>query len=93
MPNVKSAAKRMRQNVRRRQANREQRSAMRTLDKKLQKSIKEGQLEQAREQLPAAVSAIQRGAKKRLIHKNTAARRASRLSRALNRLEQTKSSS
>jgi len=87
MPNIQSAAKRMRQNVKRRERNRTQRAEMRTMTKKAEREIDAGQLDGARTQLPATLSSIGKTAQKGLIHKNKAARLASRLTRRLNALE------
>lgn len=78
MPNHKSAWKRMRQNESRRSINRAHRSYLR-------KTIKsymalEG-AEAAAQQHPNLMSVIDKAAKKRILHKRTAARIKSRLSK------------
>jgi small subunit ribosomal protein S20 len=47
----------------------------------------EGHLEEAREAVHVAVSALDKAAEKGIIHKNNAARRKSRLMRRLNQIE------
>ena len=47
----------------------------------------EGRLEEAREAVRIAVSALDKAAKKGIIHKNNADRRKSRLMRRFNRVE------
>ncbi|MCE5230108.1 30S ribosomal protein S20 [bacterium] len=88
MPNVKSAAKRLRQNTKARIRNRDKRSALRTAIKKLRASIAEGNVEQAKAQLPLTISVIDHNARVGIIHKNQAARNASRLTLAVNAMGQ-----
>ena len=87
MPNIKSAAKRMRQNARRRAQNRDQRAELRTGIKKLVRLVGENEVQTATEQLPLTLSLIGKSAQKGLIHKNKAARQASRLTRKINALK------
>jgi small subunit ribosomal protein S20 len=49
--------------------------------------IDQGRLEEAREAVQVAVSALDKAAAKGIIHKNNAARRKSRLMRQLNQIE------
>lgn len=85
MPNIKSAAKRMRQNAKHRQANRAKRAAFRTAIKKTRSQIAETTASaEMTEQLSRTFSVIGKAARKGLIHKNKAARLASRLSRQAN---------
>jgi small subunit ribosomal protein S20 len=49
--------------------------------------IDKGRLEEAREAVRVAVSALDKAAKKGIIHKNNAARRKSRLVQQLNQIE------
>lgn len=93
MPNIKSAVKRMRQNAKRRATNRSQRSAFRTEVKKARLVLAEGNVEAVATQLPLTLSSLDKSANKGLIHKNKAARHASRLMRQANALSQEKSSS
>lgn len=59
----------------------------RTAVKKARLLIEAGKLEEAREAVRAAISALDRAAEKGVIHKNNAARRKSRLMQRLNQLE------
>lgn len=77
MPNIKSAEKRLRQNVKRRLRNMAVKSAMKTA---IKKAISAKGADAA---LKEAISAIDRAAAKGVIHKNTAARKKSRLVKQL----------
>ena len=84
MPNIKSAAKQMRQSAKRRLRNRTKRSALRTSVKCLDALIAAGDAPAAQAQLPATLSIIGKSAQKGLIHQNKAARNVSRLTRKVN---------
>ena len=84
MPNMKSAEKRMRQNVIRRDKNRRRRSEMRTEIKKFRQLLSEQKTDEARQLLKAVYAVIDRSAQKGVIHSNTAARYKSRLTKRLN---------
>jgi len=71
--------KRVRQNEKRRAANRIYRSSSRTHIKKARRLIEAGDLEQAEVQVASAISALDKAAHKGIILKNNAARRKSRL--------------
>lgn len=88
MPIIKSAKKRMRQNVKRRARNFPVRSELKTMFKKELKLIKDGDVEGAVKLMPKVVSIIDTAVKKKIIHGNNADRKKSRLSRALNALQQ-----
>ena len=79
MASHKSAEKRARQTERRTAANDARRSRMRGSIKKVEQAIKSGDKQAAVAALRAAQPEIQRGATKRVIAKNAAARRVSRL--------------
>jgi len=51
----------------------------------VRKLLAEGRIEEAREVLPLAMSALDKAAEKGIIHKNNAARRKSRLMRLFNK--------
>ena len=87
MPNIQSATKRMRQNEKRRAANRSARSALRTSIKKVEQSVVAGDVKQAEQSLGQALKMIGKSAKKGLIHDNTASRHASRLTKKINALQ------
>ncbi|MCZ6485147.1 MAG: 30S ribosomal protein S20 [Acidobacteria bacterium] len=84
MPNVKSAEKRVRQNVTRRDLNRRRRSQMRTEIKRFRQLLSEKKIDDARGLLREVHSVIDRSAQKGIIHSNTAARYKSRLTKYLN---------
>ncbi|MBS0518245.1 MAG: 30S ribosomal protein S20 [Proteobacteria bacterium] len=79
MANHKSAEKRARQTKRRTVVNSSRRSRVRTSLKSVEEAIKTGDKKAAAEALRAAQPEIQRGAAARVIAKNAAARRVSRL--------------
>ena len=83
MPQHKSAAKRVRQNARRRLRNRYHRSQMRTMMKRLLETEDPGQ---AQALLRQAKAYLDRLATKRIIHKNKAANYKSELERHVNAL-------
>lgn len=87
MPNIKSAAKRMRQNEKRRLRNRWFRGRARTFIKKARKAMDAGDLDAAREYVHMAVKALDKAAEKGILHKNNVARRKSRLFKRLHALE------
>ena len=88
MPVIKSAKKRMRQNIKRRKRNFPLRSELKTVVKKMLQYIKDGKAEDAAKYMPRAFSIIDTACKKNIIHKNNAARKKSRIARGLNDLIQ-----
>jgi small subunit ribosomal protein S20 len=86
MANHKSAEKRMRQNERRNEVNRRNRSSLRTQIKALRGAIAAGDQEQARAALNAAVSLIDKSIQKGVLHRNAAARYKSRLTVRVNEM-------
>lgn len=84
MANTKSAQKRMRQALKRRDRNRAHRSAMRTAIKNLRAAVAEGDNAKATELLPGTVAMVDSKVKHGIIHRNAAARTKSRLTRAVN---------
>lgn len=76
----KSALKAHRQNVVRRERNRQMRSKLRTGLKAIRKALDDGDVEGAKAQLSAAQSLVDSMATKGIIHRNTASRYKSRLS-------------
>jgi small subunit ribosomal protein S20 len=81
MANHKSAEKRVRQNAKRNQINRSNRSRLRTQIKKLRTAVSSGDGQAGAEILASTVSLIDKAVNKGLIHRNTAARYKSRLTR------------
>ena len=85
MANIKSAAKRARQNIKRRALNRYYRTSARSYIRKARTQIEGNELNEAEQTIRAAVKALDKAAQKGLIRKNNAARRKSRLMKALNK--------
>jgi small subunit ribosomal protein S20 len=79
MPNHKSAEKRMRQNEKRRQINRGNRSRVRTSIKNLRSALGTGDAKEVAELLPQTISTIDKAVQNGSLHKNAAARYKSRL--------------
>ncbi len=84
LANIKSAAKRARQNVKRRERNKRVKSLLKTSIRRFEEALEEGDHEEAREKLNAAVRRIDKAAAKGILHKNNAARKKSSLSRRFN---------
>ncbi len=80
MADHKSAKTRIRRNARRAVINGARRSRIRTFIKKIELAIEAGNGKDAQEALRNAQPEIQRGVAKGIMHKNTAARKISRLS-------------
>ena len=79
MANSPQAKKRVRQTARRTAVNKARRSRIRTFIRKVEEAIAAGDQTAARDALQAAQPEIMRGANKRVLHKNTASRKVSRL--------------
>ncbi|MGH7124648.1 MAG: 30S ribosomal protein S20 [Stellaceae bacterium] len=86
MANIKSAKKRARQTVKRTLVNHTRLSRIRTSVKKVETAIAAGDKEAARAALKAAQPELHRGVTKGVVHRNTAARKLSRLSARINAL-------
>ena len=86
MPHLKSAKKRLRQNIKRRDHNRATKKAL----KKQLKSVfeagtdKTATVEQVKKEATAAVKKLDKAAARGVIHKNTAARKKSQIARLIN---------
>ena len=80
MANTASARKRIRQNERRTERNKARTSRMRTFIKKVETAVASGNKEAAATALREAQPELQRGIGKGVAHKNTVARKISRLS-------------
>lgn len=80
MANTASARKRIRQTARRTERNAARKSRMRTFIKKVEAAIASGDKSVAADALQAAQPELQRAAGKGVIHRNTIARKISRLS-------------
>lgn len=86
MADHKSAIKRHKQSLVRRDRNKNVKSALRTITKKVETAISENQPEEAANVLKTAVVALDKAARKGVIHQNSAARSKSRLSKKVNGL-------
>ena len=87
MANHKSALKRDRQSKVRRLRNRMNKSRMKGAVARMEEAVAAGSVEQAREALRTAASIIGKTAAKGSIHKKTASRKISRLTRKVNRMQ------
>ncbi|WP_028585453.1 30S ribosomal protein S20 [Desulfogranum mediterraneum] len=87
MANHKSALKRDRQSKVRRLRNRMNKSTMKTAIRKVEEALVAGSEEQAKDALQSAIPVIQKTATKGTIHKNTASRKVSRLTRRVNNMQ------
>lgn len=79
MPTSLSAKKRVRQDAKRRARNRMVKSVVKTQVRKLETAMASGNAETAQAEFASAVRAIDKAVTKGVLHKNTAARRKSRL--------------
>jgi len=84
MPNHKSAEKRVRQNEKRRDINRSNRSKLRTAVKKLRATIAGGNNKDSQDLLNPTIALIDKAVNKGVLHKNAAARHKSRLTKKVN---------
>ena len=84
MANHKSAIKRAKQNELRRIRNRSVKTRVKSVTKTVEAAVAEKNGDSAAIALKAAASVIHKAAKKGVIHKNTAARKVSRLTRMVN---------
>ena len=87
MANHKSALKRARQNEIRRVRNKSLKTQTKNVTKSVRQAVNEKSIETARSELDAAKSVIDKAAKKGVIHKNTASRKISRLSRLVETID------
>lgn len=85
-----SAKKRVRQNEKRRSRNRARKTAIRDSVKTFTVALSGGDIAKAETELKKTVATLDRIATKHTIHKNTAARKRSRLTRKLNALKAAK---
>ena len=79
MPNTKSAMKAMRQNIKRRNINLKALEAIKKASKQVRKTASAGKKDETSKALSQAFAALDKAAKKNIIHKNTASRKKSRL--------------
>lgn len=86
MANHKSAEKRNRQSQIRRLRNKSNRSRMKSAIRKIDEAVVAGSADEAREALKQAIPVIAKTASKGTIHKKTASRKISRLTKRVNRM-------
>ncbi len=82
-----SAKKRVRQNAKKKAINRARKSEVKTGIKKLEEIIKSGDAAKAMEQLKAVARELDQVSSTSTMHKNTAARKKSRLAKRVNALK------
>jgi small subunit ribosomal protein S20 len=83
MANTKSAKKAARQTLRKTEVNKSRRSRTRTAVKKVEEAIKAGKADEAIAALRGAEPEMMRAARAGVMHKNTASRKVSRLTKAI----------
>ena len=83
MANIKSSKKDIRRTKKRREANSQQKSRLRTFDKKLRLLVDEGEMTQAAELFKSYSSLLDRAGKRNLIHQRQSDRRKSRIASLL----------
>jgi small subunit ribosomal protein S20 len=83
MANIKSVAKRARQSTAHRTRNTSIVTGLKSGQKKVRAAISAGKLEEARSEFAKVSAALDKAAKRGIIHKNSADRRKSALNRAL----------
>ena len=88
MPNIKSAKKRLRQNIATRDRNRSSRSFVRNRCKNVAKAVREADVVGAEALFLKAVKVLDQAGARKVIHKNAAARKKSRLSKMLRKLKE-----
>ena len=85
MPNTKSAIKAARQNLKRRIANLATLEKIKKAAKQVRKLAAAGKLEDAKKALSSAFAALDKAAKKHVIHKNKASRLKARLTKLVSK--------
>ena len=84
MPNIKSAKKRALQTTKRQQVNQARKTAIKTVIKKVMLALENNDAQEAKKLCLEAESKIAQGKGKGLMHRNTAARKISRLVKKVN---------
>ncbi len=84
MPNIKSAKKRVLVSEKKAEINKAFVTTVKTTAKKFEKALEEGNQEAAQAAYKAAVKKIDTAVSKGYVHKNTAARRKSRMAKKIN---------
>jgi len=86
MPNIASSAKRVRTTAKRTKINQARKTRVRGFMRKVEEAISKGDKTAAQAALKAAEPEIMRGVSKGILHKNTGARKVSRLSKRVAKL-------
>lgn len=81
-----SAEKRTKQAEKRRVRNKSVKSNLRTATRQVSQAVEKGNVEAAKAALVVAIPTLQKAASKGVIHKRTASRKVSRLTRSINKL-------
>jgi small subunit ribosomal protein S20 len=81
MPHTKSAKKRLRQNIKRRQHNRSVKRTLKTYIKRVEDAAEQKDLEKLQTEFRTAVRKLDQAAARRIVHPNLAARKKSQLAR------------
>jgi len=84
MPHHRSAKKKLRHDIKRREINRKNKSKLRTQVKKFRKALAEKDVDTLHQNLERTLSVIDKSIQKGVIHKNTASRLKSRLTKQYN---------
>ncbi len=87
MANIKSAKKRILVNATKAERNKSVKSAIKTYVKKVEAAVTSGDKEAAKAALLTASTEIDKACSKGVFHKNTAARKVSRLTKLVNGME------
>ena len=87
MANIKSAKKRILVTKKKELRNKSAKSKIKTLVKKVELAVAEGRKDDAKVALTVAISEISKAASKGIFHKNTAARKISRLTKLVNNMD------
>ena len=87
MPNIKSAKKRVLTSKRKCEENILVESRMKNSIKKLEKTVKDGNIEESKELLNTTLKNIDKAQNVNIVHKNKAARLKSRLTKSVNNLK------
>lgn len=83
MPNIKSAKKRVKQSEKKHVLNVSRKSAIKTAVKKVLVAVEDNNVSQAKDLLKEAESKLARAKGKGVLHRNTVARKVSRLAKAV----------
>ena len=87
MPITKSAKKALRQNLKRRLKNLSYKKKMKKLLKEVKSLVSQKKIKEAKSLLPQVYKIIDKAAKIKLIKKNTAARKKSRITKLISRIK------